>query len=68
MEPVNGVSLMSFVGVDMNDLTFFWVELHLPRPFPFLQSKILLDWFCISITFDECTAGSRQQRGEDRRL
>ena len=54
MEPVNGVSLMSFVGVDMNDLTFFWVELHLPLSFPFLQSKkILLDRFCISITVDE---------------
>ena len=54
MEPVNGVSLVSFVGVDMNDLTFFWMELHLPLSFQFLQiKKILLDRFCISITVDE---------------
>ena len=30
MESVYGVSLVSFVGDDVNDLTFFWVELHLP--------------------------------------
>ena len=44
MGPVYGVSLVSFVGADVNDLTFFGVELHLPLSFPFLQSKnILLD-------------------------
>ena len=44
MEPIYGVSLVSFIGIDVNDLTFFWVELHLPLSFPFLQmKKILLD-------------------------
>ena len=44
MEPEYVVSLVSFVGADVNDLTFFWVELHLPLSFPSLQSKkILLD-------------------------
>ena len=44
MEPVYGVSLVSFVGAGMNDQTCFWVELHLPLSFPFLHSKkILLD-------------------------
>ena len=28
IEPVYSLSLISFVGADMNDLTFFWVELH----------------------------------------
>ena len=44
MEPVYGVSLVSFFGADVNDLTFFWVELHLSLSFLFLQSKnVLLD-------------------------
>ena len=29
MEPVYSVSLVSLVGTDVNDLTFFWMELHL---------------------------------------
>ena len=44
VEPIYDVSLMSFIDIDVNDLTFFWMELHLPLSFPFLQSrKILLD-------------------------
>ena len=44
MELVYGVSLVTFVGADVNDLAFLWVELHLPLSFLFLQSKkILLD-------------------------
>ena len=35
MEYVYGLSLVSFVDADVNDLTFFWVELHLPLLFSF---------------------------------
>ena len=32
MEPVYGVSLVSFVFADVDDLTFFCVEFHLQNP------------------------------------
>ena len=32
MEPVYGVSLVWFVGADVNDLTFFCVEFRLQLP------------------------------------
>ena len=41
MGPVYSVSLVSLIGTDVNDLTFFWVELHLLLLIPPKQEDLV---------------------------